>query len=71
MCGGDGGREGAVVSRPLEVGDRVEGGKRGTADYDTGRVVEIDGDRVRVAWDTLTMIWHERSELRRLKAPAR
>ena len=37
----------------FNVGDRVEGGKYGTEDYDTGRVVAIDGDVVTIAWDTL------------------
>lgn len=32
-------------------GDRVEGGEPGTEDHDTGRVVEVAGDQVTVAWD--------------------
>lgn len=52
------------MSHRFKIDDRVEGGKRGTDDHDTGRVVEIDGDRVRVAWDSQVIVWHERSELR-------
>jgi len=36
----------------LGVDVRVEAGKPGTEDYDTGRVVEVDGDFVVVAWDS-------------------
>jgi len=36
----------------FNVGDRVEGGKYGTEDYDTGRVVAVDVDTVTVGWDT-------------------
>ncbi len=31
-------------------GDRVEPGEPGTEDYDTGRVVEVAGGQVTVAW---------------------
>lgn len=31
-------------------GDMVEGGEPGTEDHDTGRVIEVDGDQVTVAW---------------------
>lgn len=34
----------------LAVGDEVEGGEVGTDDYDTGRVVAVDGEQVTVAW---------------------
>lgn len=33
----------------LAVGDRVEGGET-DEDRDTGRVVEVDGDQITVAW---------------------
>jgi len=33
------------------IDDRVEGGEI-PADYDTGTVVEVDGDEVTVAWDS-------------------
>lgn len=36
---------------PYEVADRVEGGEN-AEDYGTGRVLEIDGDMVTVAWDS-------------------
>jgi hypothetical protein len=71
------------VSRPrkrLRVGERVEGGKRGTEDHDTGEVIavskpgaratdDIGGDlsdqqRALVAWDTLVEVWHDADELR-------
>lgn len=50
----------------LAVGDRVEGGEPGTEDYDTGRVLAIDGDRVRVGWGSGVVCWHDRDELRAL-----
>lgn len=31
-------------------GDMVEGGEPGTEDHDTGRVLDVDGDQVTVAW---------------------
>jgi hypothetical protein len=34
------------------AGDMVVGGTPGSEDYDTGRVVEVDGDQVTVAWDS-------------------
>jgi hypothetical protein len=34
------------------VGSRVCGGAPGTEDYDEGRVTEVDGDQVTVAWDS-------------------
>lgn len=34
------------------VGDRVEAGRPGTEDHDTGRVVAVEGDMVTVAWDS-------------------
>lgn len=43
--------------RKLKVGDRVEGGKSGTKDYDRGRIVAIDARAhvATVAWDSLVM----------------
>lgn len=38
----------------INVGDRVEAGRKGTEDYDMGRVVGIDGDQVEVAWSNGT-----------------
>ena len=40
-------------SSQFSVEDRVESGQIGTDDYDTGKVVAIDGDEVTIAWDTL------------------
>ena len=34
----------------INVGDKVEGGTVGTEDYDTGRVVSVNGDQIEVAW---------------------
>jgi hypothetical protein len=46
----------------VEVGDRVEGGAPGTEDHDTGRVVEVDGSQVTVAWDSgVTTTQHARA----------
>ena len=39
---------GTGVAAPSTVGDRVEGGARGTEDYDVGTVVAVDGDQVEV-----------------------
>jgi len=41
------------VSR-LAVRDKVHAGTPGTEDYDTGRVVAVDGDQVEVAWSNGT-----------------
>jgi hypothetical protein len=41
---------GETTSSEFEVGDRVEGGEGD--DHDTGRVIEIDGDEITVAWDS-------------------
>jgi hypothetical protein len=40
----------AVSAEQFGVGDRVVGGDT-DEDYDTGRVVAVDGDQVEVAWD--------------------
>lgn len=45
------------------VGDRVEGGET-AEDYDTGRVSEVDGDRVLVAWDSEVRTWADATRLR-------
>ena len=37
----------------IEIGQRVEGGTT-KEDYDTGRVIDVDGDQVTVAWDSET-----------------
>lgn len=46
-----------------EPGDRVEGGET-AADYDTGRVIEVDGNRVHVAWDSEVRTWTGAETLR-------
>jgi hypothetical protein len=38
------------MTNTIKTGDKVEAGKT-EQDHDTGRVVEVDGDRVTVAWD--------------------
>lgn len=43
---------GPARNAAFAIGDRVEGGEPGTEDYDTGRVVDIDGEIVEVTWDT-------------------
>lgn len=42
----------AYDAEEIAVGDRVEGGEPGTADYDTGRVDEITEMVATVAWDS-------------------
>lgn len=54
-------------SHVLKINDRVEGGQRGTEDYDTGRVDAIDGDNVTVSWDSLVVTTQHINTLRRLK----
>jgi hypothetical protein len=46
------------------VGDRVEGGRRGTEDHDTGRIDSIDGSTAWVSWDSLV---RTRADLRALR----
>lgn len=48
----------------LKVGDRVEAGKPGTEDYDTGKIVAITGDSADVAWDTRVITWCDLASLR-------
>lgn len=45
------------------VGDRVEAGETAD-DYDTGRVSEVDGDRVLVSWDSGVRTWTGAETLR-------
>ena len=47
----------------LAVGDRVEGGNN-AEDYDTGRVIAVDGDQVTVAWDSGVRTTNPASTLR-------
>ena len=42
----------ASTTTIFAVGDRVEGGKPGTEDYDTGRVLAITADMATVGWDS-------------------
>ncbi|MFN7305716.1 MAG: hypothetical protein ACK5TQ_03945 [Acetobacteraceae bacterium] len=53
----------AVAAPPFELRARVEGGDT-EEDYDTGRVVAVDGDQVTVAWDTGTRTTQHFSLLR-------
>jgi hypothetical protein len=39
-------------SGKFKVGQRIEAGKKGTEDYDTGRVTKVEGDQITVAWDS-------------------
>lgn len=55
----------------FSLGDIVECGRPGTEDHDTGKVVEIDGHRVRVAWGSMSSpsmarhsSWHDAADLR-------
>jgi len=47
-------------------GDRVDGGEADSEDYDTGRVVEVDGDQVTVAWDSEVITTQPAKLLRKL-----
>lgn len=49
----------------LAVGERVEGGRPGTEDHDTGRVVDFDGGQIDVAWDSGTRT-RQRADLLRV-----
>jgi len=40
------------MDKTFRIGDLVEGGAPGTEDYDRGRVIDIDGDEVTVAWQS-------------------
>lgn len=48
----------------FDIGDRVEGGHPDTEDYDTGRVVALDGGAAIVAWDSGVRTKTHMSELR-------
>lgn len=48
----------------IKIGVRVEGGQPGTEDYDTGKVLEIEGDRALVGWDSCVSTWADVSSLR-------
>lgn len=52
-----------LVESQWSVGDRVEGGDT-AEDYDTGRVSEVDGDRVLVAWGSEVRTWADANRLR-------
>ncbi len=55
------------MSKPpaLEVGSLVHVGEEGTEGHDTGRVIELDGERAFVSWyRTQITIWQEASSLR-------
>lgn len=41
-----------TTTTQFEIGNRVEGGRPGSEDYDTGRVDDVDGDQITVAWDS-------------------
>jgi len=53
-----------MATNKYSYGDRVEGGEIGTEDYDTGRVVDVDGDQVEVSWDSGVVTWQHVSTLR-------
>lgn len=60
--------DGEIEINVLAVGDRVEAGEVGTEDYDTGVVLEIDGDWVTVGWDSCQRSVHAASGLRPAQA---
>ena len=53
----------ALAATVLAIGARVEGGDT-EEDYDTGRVVAVDGDQVTVAWQSGTRTTQHFSLLR-------
>ena len=53
----------------VRLGMRVEAGRRGTEDHDTGEVLDIDprgepGHEVYVGWDSLSKSWCDANGLR-------
>lgn len=52
---------------PFEVGDKVDGGKPGTDDFDTGSILEVDinGTKAYVGWDCGVSTWTPFSTLRK------
>lgn len=57
-----------ATATELKVGDRVEGGKKGTEDYDRGRVDIIHPDgQVTVSWDSLVVTTQPADLLRKIK----
>lgn len=51
----------------IAIDDRVEAGKRGTEEYDTGKVLAISGPQAEVGWDSGTRTWTPISDLRLLR----
>lgn len=73
----EGARTGLMVAEAREIAaqdagliwievSRIEAGKPGTEDYDTGNVLEIDGDRARIGWDSGVQTWAQVADLRPL-----
>lgn len=52
----------------MAEGDRVCAGAPGTQDYDTGRVIALNGDVATVAWDSLVRTVVPVSDLRRIRS---
>lgn len=50
----------------ISEGDRIEAGKPGTEDYDTGTVLEINGDRAFIGWNSGVQTWAQLADLRPL-----
>lgn len=45
------------MAKQIETGMTVEAGKVGTEDHDTGRVLELDGEKALVAWQSGVRTW--------------
>ena len=41
-----------MTTNEITIGQRIEAGREGTEDYDSGKVIDIDGDTLTVAWDS-------------------
>ncbi len=56
----------ATVNTALkfDLGQKVEAGKPGTENYDTGRVLDVRGDQVYVGWQSGVNTWQPASLLR-------
>lgn len=49
----------------FKIGDRVQAGRKGTADYDEGEIVEIVDGKALVAWNSLAKTWVPEGGLKR------
>lgn len=56
------------MTMKFKKGDRVEAGERGTDEHDTGTVIDVRGDEVRVHWEVADeAFWDMAANVRPLK----